>query len=54
MSKDALLRFKWTDNGDKKRPIYDCGSACEKLMMQASRVALVSGMASPARDEIPQ
>merc|ERR1712232_1016383 len=48
MSKDALLRFKWTDNGDKKRPIYDCGSACEKLMMQVDeRIAFeASGIAT--------
>merc|ERR1719343_4817 len=48
MSKDALLRFKWTDNGDKKRPIYDVGSACEKLMMQVDeRIAFeASGIAT--------
>merc|ERR1719240_516299 len=34
MSKDALLKMKWTDNSDKKRPEYDCGPALQKLMMQ--------------------
>merc|ERR1711920_316811 len=48
MSKDALLRFKWTDNSDKKRPIYEVGSACEKLMMQVDeRIAFeASGIAT--------
>merc|ERR1712070_686410 len=34
MSKDNLLRFKWLDAGDKKRPEYECGDALQKLMMQ--------------------
>merc|ERR1719472_807497 len=34
MSKDALMKMKYTDNSDKKRPEYDCGPALEKLMMQ--------------------
>merc|ERR1712151_203135 len=48
MSKDALLRFKWTDNTDKKRPEYACGSALEKLMMQVDeRIAFeASGIAT--------
>jgi len=48
MSKDALLRFKWTDNNDKKRPEYDCATATEKLMMQVDeRIAFeASGIAT--------
>merc|ERR1711967_146779 len=34
MSKDNLLRFKWLDAGDKKRPEYECGDALQKLNMQ--------------------
>merc|ERR1719164_147921 len=34
MSKDALLRMKWTDVSDKKRPEYEVGPALQKLMMQ--------------------
>jgi len=33
MNKDMLLRFKWTDNADKKKPVYDCAGALTKLMM---------------------
>merc|ERR1711988_525978 len=48
MAKDALLRMKWTDNGDKKRPEYDCGPALQKLMMQVDeRIAFeASGIAT--------
>merc|ERR1711988_1995438 len=48
MSKDALLRMKWTDTADKKRPEYDCGPALLKLMMQVDeRVAFeASGIAT--------
>merc|ERR1711939_1087908 len=34
MSADALLKMKWIDVSDKKRPEYDCGPALTKLMMQ--------------------
>merc|ERR1711990_351945 len=30
---DVLKRMTWTDSTDKKRPVYECGSALEKLMM---------------------
>jgi elongation factor 3 len=33
MNKDMLLRFKWTDQADKKKTVYDCASALQKLMM---------------------
>merc|ERR1712146_337040 len=48
MSKDALLRMKWTDTSDKKRPEYDCGPALMKLMMQVDeRIAFeASGIAT--------
>merc|ERR1711988_237234 len=48
MSKDALLRMKWTDTADKKRPEYDCGPALQKLMMQVDeRIAFeASGIAT--------
>merc|ERR1712039_72634 len=48
MSKDALLRFKWTDNTDKKKKEYPLASACEKLMMQVDeRIAFeASGIAT--------
>merc|ERR1719450_1012598 len=48
MSKDALLRMKWTDNSDKKRPEYDLGPALTKLMMQVDeRIAFeASGIAT--------
>merc|ERR1719155_199670 len=48
MSADALLKMKWTDNADKKRPEYDCGPALKKLMMQVDeRIAFeASGIAT--------
>merc|ERR1719197_716007 len=48
MSKEALLKMKWTDNSDKKRPEYDCGPALTKLMMQVDeRIAFeASGIAT--------
>merc|ERR1719326_317800 len=48
MSKDALLRMKWTDTSDKKRPEYDVGPALTKLMMQVDeRIAFkASGIAT--------
>merc|ERR1719163_264409 len=48
MSADALLKFKWIDNSDKKRPEYDCGPALKKLMMQVDeRIAFeASGIAT--------
>merc|ERR1719240_1210256 len=48
MSKEALLKMKWTDNSDKKRPDYDCGPALKKLMMQVDeRIAFeASGIAT--------
>jgi len=46
--KDVLLRMKWTDTADKKRPEYDCGPALLKLMMQVDeRIAFeASGIAT--------
>merc|ERR1719326_1958045 len=48
MAKDAILRMKWTDTSDKKRPEYECGSALMKLMMQVDeRIAFeASGIAT--------
>merc|ERR1712022_89972 len=48
MSKDALLRMKWLDTSDKKRPEYDVGPALQKLMMQVDeRIAFeASGIAT--------
>merc|ERR1719183_19366 len=48
MSKDALLKMKWIDPKDKKRPEYDCGPALKKLMMQVDeRIAFeASGIAT--------
>merc|ERR1719316_1738960 len=48
MSKDALLKMKWTDQADKKRTEYDCSSALQKLMMQVDeRIAFeASGIAT--------
>merc|ERR1712146_435809 len=48
MSKDALLRMKWTDTSDKKRPEYELGPALTKLMMQVDeRIAFeASGIAT--------
>merc|ERR1719230_1135921 len=48
MSADALLKMKWTDTADKKRPEYDCGPAMMKLMMQVDeRIAFeASGIAT--------
>merc|ERR1719230_887358 len=48
MSADALLKFKWIDGGDKKRPEYECGPALKKLMMQVDeRIAFeASGIAT--------
>merc|ERR1712054_626120 len=34
MTKDNLLKMKWTDTSDKKRPEYSLESAVTKLMMQ--------------------
>merc|ERR1711990_78625 len=44
---DVLKKLTWTDTGDKKRPVYECGSAVEKLMMQVDeRIAFeASGIA---------
>merc|ERR1719230_1953699 len=36
MTKDALLKMKWTDTSDKKRPEYSLESAVTKLMMQVA------------------
>uniref|UniRef100_A0A7S4NNI9 ABC transporter domain-containing protein n=1 Tax=Prymnesium polylepis TaxID=72548 RepID=A0A7S4NNI9_9EUKA len=46
--KDVLLRMKWTDSSDKKRPEYECGPALLKLMMQVDeRIAFeASGIAT--------
>merc|ERR1719387_900623 len=48
MSKDALLKMKWTDQSDKKRTEYDLGPALTKLMMQVDeRIAFeASGIAT--------
>jgi len=48
MAKDALLRMKWTDVADKKRPEYEVGPALTKLMMQVDeRIAFeASGIAT--------
>merc|ERR1712146_310248 len=48
MSKAALLRMKWTDTSDKKRPEYELGPALTKLMMQVDeRIAFeASGIAT--------
>merc|ERR1711871_823065 len=48
LAKDNLLRMKWTDQSDKKRPEYDCSSALQKLMGQVDeRVAFeASGIAT--------
>merc|ERR1719284_720911 len=48
MSKDALLRMKWTDTADKKRPEYEVGPALQKLIMQVDeRIAFeASGIAT--------
>merc|ERR1712167_135524 len=45
---DALLRMKWTDTADKKRPEHSCESALSKLMMQVDeRIAFeASGIAT--------
>merc|ERR1711906_29877 len=47
-AKDTLLRMKWIDQKDKKRPEYDCGPALMKLMMQVDeRIAFeASGIAT--------
>merc|ERR1711988_337235 len=44
----VLKRMTWTDSTDKKRPVYECGSALEKLMMQVDeRIAFeASGIAT--------
>merc|ERR1712022_111849 len=46
--KDVLLRMKWTDSSDKKRPEYELGPALTKLMMQVDeRIAFeASGIAT--------
>merc|ERR1711988_1641760 len=48
MTKDALLKLKWTDTSDKKRPEYSLESAVTKLMMQVDeRIAFEqSGIAT--------
>jgi len=48
MAKDAILRMKWTDTNDKKRPEYEVGPALQKLMMQVDeRIAFeASGIAT--------
>merc|ERR1719155_450494 len=48
MSKDALLKMKWLDSSDKKRPEYELGPALTKLMMQVDeRIAFeASGIAT--------
>merc|ERR1712100_867583 len=48
MNADALKRFKWTDQADKKRTEYECGPALTKLMMQVDeRIAFEqSGIAT--------
>merc|ERR1712054_165122 len=48
MARDALLKFTWTDTFDKKKPVYDCGPAVDKLMMQVDeRIAFeASGIAT--------
>merc|ERR1719389_1501785 len=48
MSKDALLKMKWTAPADKKRTEHDCGPALKKLMMQVDeRIAFeASGIAT--------
>merc|ERR1711988_840230 len=48
MAKDNLLRMKWTDTADKKRPEYEVGPALLKLMMQVDeRIAFeASGIAT--------
>jgi len=38
MSKDALLRMKWIDTSDKKRPELEVGPALQKLMMQVDEL----------------
>merc|ERR1711988_1731224 len=47
-SKDNLLRMKWTDTSDKKRPEYELKDAVTKLMMQVDeRIAFEqSGIAT--------
>merc|ERR1711988_1443721 len=48
MTKDNLLKMKWTDTSDKKRPEYSLESAVTKLMMQVDeRIAFeASGIAT--------
>merc|ERR1711871_864654 len=48
MSKENLLKMKWTDTADKKRPEYSLESAVTKLMMQVDeRIAFEqSGIAT--------
>jgi len=48
MFKENLLRFKWTDTYDKKKPVYDCDKALMKLMMGVDeRIAFeASGIAT--------
>merc|ERR1719502_991279 len=48
VSKENLLKMKWTDTADKKRPEYSCESAMMKLMMQVDeRIAFeASGIAT--------
>merc|ERR1712196_220759 len=47
-ARDALLKMKWMDTFDKKKPVYDCGPALDKLMMQVDeRIAFeASGIAT--------
>jgi len=48
IAKDQLLKMKWTDTSDKKRPEYPLESAVQKLMMQVDeRIAFEqSGIAT--------
>merc|ERR1719502_1829382 len=48
VSKENLLKMKWVDTADKKRPEYSCESAMTKLMMQVDeRIAFeASGIAT--------
>merc|ERR1719181_1747521 len=48
MAKDQLLKMKWTDTSDKKRPEYPIADAVTKLMMQVDeRIAFEqSGIAT--------
>merc|ERR1712146_171832 len=49
MSKDALLRMKWTDTSDKKRPEYELGPALTKLMIRSTSASPSKRRALPPR-----